>query len=469
MTEHGAGRLTGRQRIERLFDHGAPVVEYGAQAGPFEPGIEAPGDGVIVALGAVGGRTTVAICCDAAIADGTPGVTGHMKIERGIDLAAHLQAPVVQILEGGAHRPGEPPYYAERRDLVHGLSRLSGRVPIVGLALGAVCGTLAVQLGLSDATVAGPETTITMEEPGDLDDDPAPDAAALERSGAVDLVVGDDGEAVAAARRYLDLVGRPVAPYERGDEPETAAALRAVVPENPRRAMDGRRLIGLVLDPESELRLRERFGGALQTSLGRVGGRAVGVIASHSMVNAAAIDSPASDKLVRFLRLCDIFGLPVVYLTDVPGLFSGPVAEQTAMNRHSTRPYFAQVHSRVPQLAVIVRRAYGQGMIVMGMGGQVRGRALQVVWPTAQFGGMGLGGAAAITSRSSSAARSGDGRTERELYDELVDHGSAARLAERFGTDELIEPGQTRERLLDAVALLPVLGLRQPAKALDSW
>ena len=215
--------------------------------------------------------------------------------------------------------------------------------------------------------------------------------AELESSGAVDMVAAGEEEALAQARRYLELITVPQMAAAPQDELRVREALRKVVPESPRRAIDGRRLTELLADSGTVLRLRERFGGALQTALGRIGGRTVGFIASHSMVNAGAIDSPASDKFARFVQMCDTFGVPLVYLADVPGLLAGQVAETTAMNRHSTRPYFAQVYSRAPQLTVVVRRAYGQGMVVMGMGDQVEGRPLQVVWPTAQLGGMGPG------------------------------------------------------------------------------
>jgi acetyl-CoA carboxylase carboxyltransferase component len=457
-------------RFAFLFDTDQPIVEYGAQAVAQSEEVDAPGDGVSVVMGAVHGRTTIALCCDESVAGGTHGVIAHLKMQRGLELARHLDAPLVQIMEGGGFRPTEPPYYAERRDLVHHLIRLSGRVPIVGLALGRVADLRALQLGVSDVIIATGSATISLDEPAPAEGEEAPETIAqLESSGAVDMVAADDEDALARARQYLELMTMPLVAMAQRDESEIREALRNVVPESPRRAIDGRRLTELIADEGTVLRLRERFGGALQTSLGRIGGRTVGFIASHSMVNAGAIDSPASDKFARFVQTCDTFGLPIVYLADVPGLLAGQVAEQTAMNRHSTRPYFAQVYSRVPQLTVVVRRAYGQGMVVMGMGDQVEGRALQVVWPTAQLGGMGLGGAAAITASSSVAVQTGESRSETELYRDLMDYGSAFRLAERFGADEAIDPGATRDRLMAAVGRLPVLPVRQPARALDAW
>src|SRR5690606_20940445 len=131
-------------------------------------------------------------------------------------------------------------------------------------------------------------------------------------------------------------------------------------------AIDGRRLTDLLVDLDTAIRLRERFGGAVQTTLGRIGGRAVGVVASHSLVAAGAIGADAAAKLGDFVEFCDEFGLPVIYLTDVPGLLAGPAAERTGVNKQSIRPYNAQARSRGAHLAVVIRRGFGQGLVVMG-------------------------------------------------------------------------------------------------------
>ena len=463
--------LSARERVSLLFDLGQPIVELGSQATALAPDVDAPRDGVVVALGAIHGRTTVVVCYDGSVADGTHGVVSHLKVERALTVARHLEAPLVQIMEGGGYRPSEPPYFTERRDLTRQLVSLSGRVPLVGIVLGPVTDLRALQLGISDVVIATGCASISLDEPqrpGHAEHVPA-ETAPLELCGAIDVPAADDRDALSIARRYLHFFSTPIVPFLTTDESDVADALRRVVPDNPRRAIDGRRLTDLVVDAGTALRVRERFGGSLQTSLGRVGGRAVGLIATHSMVGAGTIDSPAADKFAHFVHICDTFGLPIIYLTDVPGLLAGPAAEHMGINRHATRPYFAQVHSRVPQLTVQVRRAYGQGMILMGMGDHVEGKVLQLTWPSAQFGGMGLEGAATITATSSATTRGGEGPSQTQLYEELVAHGTARRLAERFDTDEVIDPGETRDRLIAAVQLLPVIGTRKPPQPLDPW
>ncbi|MBM9467601.1 carboxyl transferase domain-containing protein [Nakamurella leprariae] len=452
------------ETLRRWFDGGAPTVVYGDQAGPVGRGAEVPGDGVSVLAGRIDGDATVVIGYDPGVGDTGHGLVNHAKVARGLEVAGAMSAAVVLVVSGGPYRAGELAYHQERRDVVHQLVGLSGRVPLVGVAVGAVTDVRSVMLGVCDVVVATPSATVTLDEIAGQQDAPV---LAAEKAGAFDLVAESVPDALQLARRYLDLVRRTRAAFDPADDVPVREALRAVVPENPRRAIDARKLIELVADAGSVLPLRVRFGGAIQTALARIGGRSVGLMANHSMVGAGAIDSPAADKMHRFQTLCDAAGIPIVQLTDVPGLLAGPQAEQAALNRHSTRPYFSQVHARVPFLSVILRRAYGQGMIIMGMGGHIDRRPLQMVWPTANFGGMGLGGAAAITAKSSATADSQ--RSEAEILAELTDAGSARSLAANFRTDELIDPADTRDRLLAAVGLLPDAGPRPVVRAIDPW
>ncbi|MGE4006791.1 carboxyl transferase domain-containing protein [Pseudonocardia sp.] len=462
---------TAHERVVALFDAHTRPVEYGRHANAATADVLAPGDGVVVALGVVHGRPTMAISYDGSAAGGTHGATAHAKIERGLRLAQHAGAAVVLFSEGGGFRPSEPPYYAERRDLVHELALLSGRVPLVGVAVASVWDIRALELGVTDMIVGVHGASVALDEPGPGSDAPhVADVGALEREGAVNVGVGSVAEAIAVVRKYLDYFATPRRPLQQAEDPQVAEELARLIPDNPRRAVDGRRLTDLVADPDSVLRLSERFGGSVQTSLARVGGRALGLVASHSMVKAGALDSDASDKLARFIRLCDSFQLPMVYLTDVPGILAGPAAEHSAINRHSARPYFAQVHARISQLTVAVRRAYGQGMVIMGLGQHSPGQTLTLVWPSAEFGGMGLAGAAAITANSTTSAQATGGRSEQVLYQDLVSHGSALPVAQRFRADDVIEPGDTRARLLAAVELLPVADAsRRSHIPLDPW
>jgi len=463
------GCLTARERIALLLDAGEPVIELAALARPADEAVDAPAEGVVVVTGTVGGRLCVVVAYDATALGAQQSPTSQSKCERALEFAEQFGAPLVLLAEGGGRRANNVPHYRERRELAATGARLAGKVPLVGVAFGPTYSSLALLLGVCHVLIATPQARLDLGEPPPEGDEGGGSAEALlelQRSGEVDLGAADDADAVALARRYLSYFGERVISFAQGDESGVRAALRSVVPENPRRAFDGRRLIELIADPGTSLRLRERFGGSVQTALARIGGRAVGILASHSMVMAGAIDSPASDKMARFESLCDAFGLPLVFLVDTPGLFAGPQAEATAMNRHSTRPYFVMSNARVPVYAVTVRRAYGQGQVVMTHGGGAK--PLKLIWPFAEFGGMGLGGAADIITRSSSARRAGDERSRNEVLEAAQVHGSALSLARRGG-DDLIDPGETRDRLIAALRQAPPYPLRQSPWPVDSW
>jgi acetyl-CoA carboxylase carboxyltransferase component len=460
--QRARGALSARERVTLLLDDAGQLVEWGPQAGADrEP---ARGDGVITGIGTVHGRTAIIICYDVSVLSGSQAPINQAKTSKAIDVAAQLSAPVFLLAEGGGVRAGGHPYYQEHTDPLVEFVKLSGRVPLIGVAFGPVFGTRALLLASCDVVIATRAASVELSKP--QGESPA-DVQAHERSGMLDLVAGDDEAAVAAAREYARSMLCPRVPYDAAEDPGVSDLLRAIVPENPRRAFDAEKLIGLLADPGTALLLRRRYGGAVVTALGRVGGRAVGFLANNPMRVAGAIDSPASDKMTRFIRICDTHGLPLVYLVDTPGLLAGPAGERSAMARHSTRPYFALHALRVPVITLTIRRSYGQGGPVMGVMGGLHRPLLQVLWPTAEYGGMGLGGAAAITSSASS--RGPDGQSSaQEIRQALVEHGSAENRARRFETDDVIDPGESRTILKRAVALAPEYPVLEPRWPIDA-
>src|SRR5262249_5849877 len=271
--------------------------------------------------------------------------------------------------------------------------------------------------------------------------------------GVVDLLVDDEGAAAAAARRYLG--------FFRGRRPAGAspdpARLRDVVPDNPRRAYDLRKVIELPADDGTARGLRPRFGRAAVTALAFVGGHPVGFVANQPMVQAGAIDSPASDKIARFVQLCDAHDLPVVCLADTPGLMVGPEVEKTALVRHSARILAALANATVPILPVVRRKGYGLGYYVMGS--RPLDPVLLVAWPTAEFGGMGLEGAVNIIHKAALDAAP-DAETRARLHAgftaDLRRINTALETAGRFEVDDVIDPADTRAMLLATLDRLPV-------------
>jgi acetyl-CoA carboxylase carboxyltransferase component len=228
------------------------------------------------------------------------------------------------------------------------------------------------------------------------------------------------------------------------------------VPDNPRRAYDVRRVIRGIADIDSVMELRGGYGRAMVTALARLGGRPVGVIANQPMFLAGAMDGPACEKAARFVQLCDAFDLPLLVLCDTPGLMVGPDIEKTGLVRRSARLLAALANSTMPIMTVVLRKAYGLGYYIMGS--RPLDPAILLAWPTAEFGGMGLEGAASIIYRREleGIEEAGD-RTarHRERTDELKRYNTALEVAGRFGYDDVIDPADTRPILLNTLATLP--------------
>jgi acetyl-CoA carboxylase carboxyltransferase component len=197
----------------------------------------------------------------------------------------------------------------------------------------------------------------------------------------------------------------------------------------------------------------------------------MGVLANQPMFLAGAMDSPACDKLARFIQLCDAHDVPMLYLCDTPGLMVGPEVEATALVRHSSRILTAAVNATTPFMTVVLRKAYGLGYYMMGS--LPVGPSLLVAWPTAEFGAMGLEGAVKITNRAE-LEQIPDQKArlarERELADEIRARNTALEVAARFEYDDVIDPADTRETILKFLGKLPPIPPRTGRKrTIDNW
>jgi acetyl-CoA carboxylase carboxyltransferase component len=271
-------------------------------------------------------------------------------------------------------------------------------------------------------------------------------------NGVVDLLAPDEAAAVMAARRYLSYFGdrRTDVPAEHADQ----RVLRHLIPENRVRSYDVRPVIEALCDTGSVLELRAGFGIGVLTALARIGGYAVGLLASNPRHLGGAIDGDAADKATAFLRLCEARRLPVVSLVDTPGFMVGPEAERTAIVRRFGAMFVAGARLTVPVCAVVLRKAYGLGAMAM-TAGDLRRPAITVAWPTGEFGGMGLEGAVRLGYRKELEAIE-DPVARRARYEELVAEqyarGKALSTAMAFEIDDVIDPSVTRDVLTGVLA-----------------
>jgi acetyl-CoA carboxylase carboxyltransferase component len=475
---HASGLRTARENVAELCDPGS-FSEYGALTlaaqrarRPLEQLIErTPGDGIVTGVGTVNAAafgSEAARCAvlayDYTVLAGTQGIRNHRKADRMLALAERQRLPVVLFAEGGGGRPGD----TDSSELFHlvvptfrTFARLSGLVPRVGIVSGRCFAGNAALLGCCDVVIATPEASVGMGGPAMIEGGGlgtfAPEQIGpvdvLEPAGVLDLVVEDEAAAVAAARRFLS--------YFQGALPTWACAdqrlLRDVVPADSKRVHDVRRLVELLADDDSVLELRPRYGRTILTALVRIEGRPLGVIASDPSHLSGAIDADGAGKAARFVQLCDAFGLPVLTLLDTPGFMVGPASEATAAVRHTSRMFLAAATASTPFLCVVVRRAFGLGAQAMA-GGDLHAPALTVAWPSGEFGAMGVEGAVRLAMRGELEAIEDEAEREervRELVAAVRAQSSALNMATYFEIDDVIDPAETRARIVATLRALP--------------
>jgi acetyl-CoA carboxylase carboxyltransferase component len=454
------GRRTARENLSELVDEGT-YVEYGpllfaAQESRRTRGelIErTPADGLVAGIGEIDGRPCVAMSYDYTVLAGTQGMRNHMKKDRLFEIAERRRLPVVLFAEGGGGRPGDVDM-----PIVAGLdcrafqlfARLSGLVPLVGIASGYCFAGNAALLGCCDVVIASEDSSIGMGGPamieggglGVYEPSEVGPIDVQDANGVVDLRVADDHEAVAAAKRYLSYFRGPTVPGAVPDQ----RLLQQLVPEERKRVYDVRRVLQALFDEGSVLELRRGFGPGMVTALARVDGRPLGVLANDPTHLGGAIDADGADKAARFIAMCDAFALPVLFLCDTPGFMVGPAAEQTATVRHFARMFLGGANLSVPSGTIILRKGYGLGAQAMA-GGGFKAPLFTIAWPTSEFGAMGLEGAVRLGMRRELEAI--EDAEERERVFQLTvasayERGRGLNMAAYGEIDDVIDPAESR-------------------------
>jgi acetyl-CoA carboxylase carboxyltransferase component len=459
---HEIGRRTARENLAELVDEGS-FVEYGPlvfaaqerRRSRKELIARTPADGLVGGIGEIDGQRCVAMSYDYTVLAGTQGMRGHQKKDRLFELAERRGLPVVLFAEGGGGRPGDVdvPMVAGLDCRAFNLfARLSGLVPLVGIASGNCFAGNAALLGCCDVVIATEDSSIGMGGPAMIEGgglgsyEPAEVGPidVQDTNGVVDLRVADDRAAVTAARRYLSYFGEPAA-TEAVRVPDQRL-LREIVPERRRQIYDVRKVLDGLFDEDSVLELRRGFGAGIVTALARVEGRALGVVANQPPHLGGAIDADGADKAARFMQLCDAFELPLLFLCDTPGFMVGPAAEKTATVRHFARMFVTGANLTVPTGTIVLRKGYGLGAQAMAAGG-FKAPLFTVGWPTSEFGGMGLEGAVRLGMKRELEAI--DDPEERERVFEATvaaayEHGQGLNMAAYGEIDDVIDPADSR-------------------------
>jgi acetyl-CoA carboxylase carboxyltransferase component len=457
---HAQGRRTARENLNDLVDPGS-FVEYGPLVFAAQERrrqredliARTPADGLVGGTATIEGAPAIVMSYDYTVLAGTQGMRNHQKKDRLFELAERRRLPVVLFAEGGGGRPGDvdwPIVAGLDCRAFHLFARLSGLVPLVGIASGYCFAGNAALLGCCDVVIATEDSSIGMGGPAMIEGgglgvfDPR-DVGPVDvqyRGGVVDLRVEDEPAAVAAAKRYLSYFGMRHGPGATGSDPE---ALRDLIPANRKRSYDIRTVIETLLD--DVLELRRGFGAGICTALARAdNGKPVGVIADDPKHLGGAIDADGADKAARFMQLCDAFDLPLLFLCDTPGFMVGPNAEKTATVRHVSRMFLTGANLSVPTGTIVLRKGYGLGAQAMA-GGGFKAPLFTVAWPTAEFGGMGLAGAVRLGMRRELEAIA-DPDERAQAFDDAVaaayERGKGLNMAAYFEIDDVIDPADSR-------------------------
>jgi len=488
------GQRTARENIADLTD-GGELTEYGPLAiAPQRKRrsvedliLNTPADGMVGGLAEVNSNLfdesqtqCVVISYDYTVLAGTQGGQNHRKKDRLFEIAQKWELPVIFFTEGGGGRPGDTDglQVAGLDCLAFGLwAELSGDVPLVGITSGYCFAGNAAILGCCDVIIATEDANIGMGGPamiegGGLGTYHPSEIGPMEIqtvNGVVDILVKDEQEAVQIAKKYLSYFQGETTNWDVKDQ----RLLRHLIPENRLRAYDIRKVIDVLFDVDSVLELRKDFGNGIITSLARIEGKPVGVLANNPSHLGGAIDADAADKASRFMQLCDAHDLPIISLCDTPGFMVGPEAEKSGLVRHVSRMFVTARSVSVPTGTIVLRKAYGLGAQAMASGG-FKFPMFTISWPTGEFGGMGLEGAVKLGYKRELAEIS-DPKEREEAYQKLVDRmyqvGKGLSMADHFEIDDVIDPQDSRHWIATALRASRKV-LRQSNKKrpmIDTW
>ncbi len=481
--QHEQGKLTARERIALLIDDGT-FTELGIHGRPHfsqraMEGKEAPADGVITGYGKIDGRLAAVCAYDFTVMAGSMGMTGEIKVTRLRELALTKRIPFVWLLDSAGARVQEAAgsVFAGSGHLFREEVIMSGVIPQVAALMGPCAAGTAYIPGLADfvpmvkgrgsMALAGPHLVraavgedVTQEELGGS-------RVHCRKSGVGDMEVADDEECIQRVKQYLAYMPQncserpPVLgisdPIDRGDD-----ELLDVLPESNRKPYDMYEVIRRIVDDGEYLDIKGLWAKTIITCFARFGGRPAGIVANQPKQLGGILDNNSADKAARFINLCNAFGIPLVFLQDVPGFMVGTKVEAEGIIRHGAKMLYAVANATVPKITIITRKAYGAGYYVMC--GRAYEPDLIVAWPSAEISVMGAEGVVEIAFR--------------KVVDEAEDPAAKrAELIEGFRTafdvyiaagndliDDVIDPRETRATICRGLEMASNKHVERPWK-----
>ncbi len=442
-----AGKLDARARVAELIDEGT-FQELGTLVGG-----DVPADAIVVGFGRVDGRPVMVGAEDFTTLGGTIGPGSNAKRYRIAELALQQKIPLIMLLEGAGYRPTDHGGARSPVDLTMQV-QCSGAVPVITGVMGASAGHGALIAPMSDFCVMTEQAAIFTAGPPvvkastgeDISKEDLGGPSVAVRSGLVHNLAGDDVTAIAQIKQYLSYFPSSAWAYPSGRASSEHTGRRAtpelldIVPVESRKVYDIRRVIDVVVDTLDWFEVQPGFGRAIVCALAHLGGEPVAIVANQPQHRAGAIDADAAEKAAHFIATADAFHLPIVFLSDNPGMLPGSASERAGVLRSGARMFAAQSLATTAKIHCTLRKAYGFGSMVMAMAG-FDGQVASFAFPGATLGAMGA-------NAQSSALRADLDMAQALRNAELQ---ASYRSAERMGFDELLDPRETRNALLSAL------------------
>ncbi|MEJ6613603.1 MAG: acyl-CoA carboxylase subunit beta [Saprospiraceae bacterium] len=471
-SQHGKGKLTARERINLLFDEGSfeeigilvthRTKDFGMEDQIFY------GDGVVTGYGSVNGRTIYAFAQDFTVFGGSLSETHAEKIVKIMDLAMKTGAPIIGLNDSGGARIQEGVRslggYA---DIFYKNVMASGVIPQISAIMGPCAGGAVYSPALTDFTimventsymfVTGPSVVKTVTNEEVTSEELGGASTHSTKSGVTHLTASNDLDCIMQLKQLLSYLPQNCEEkpaklkYEIGDEYRDE--LESIIPASANQPYDIKEVISGITDKESFYEIHKNYADNIVVGFARLGGRSIGIVANQPISLAGCLDVESSKKAARFTRFCDCFNIPLLVLVDVPGFLPGTNQEWNAIITNGAKLLYALSEATVPRISVITRKAYGGAYDVMNS--KHIGADFNFAWPGAEIAVMGAKGASEIIFRNEIKTSNDPAATlaakEKEYSDLFANPYSAA---QRGFVDEVIQPRETRRKLIKAFALL---------------
>jgi acetyl-CoA carboxylase carboxyltransferase component len=470
--QHAKGKMLARERIDYLLDEGSfNELDMLARHRAHESGMtEQPyTDGVITGWGTIDGRKVFVFSQDFTVFGGALGEVFAEKIHKLMDLALSVGAPLIGLNDGAGARIQEGVVsLASYGGIFYRNVKASGVTPQISVIMGPCAGGAVYSPAMTDFIfmvdetshmfITGPDVVktvtgeeVTLEELGGA-------RSHASKSGVATFVAPDEKSVLDDVRYLLSFLpsnNLDEPPFfESSDDPlRSCPELRDMIPESPNQPYDMKQVIATVVDDGDFFEYFPSWAGSIVCGFSRIGGQSVGIVGNQPMVMAGVLDIESSEKAARFVRTCDAFNIPLVTFVDVPGFLPGVGQEHEGIIRHGAKLLYAYCESTVPRIQIITRKAYGGAYVVMNS--KSIGADLAFAWPSAELAVMGPQGAVEIVYRRELIDAADPAARRAELVEEYTERfANPYAAAERGFVDDVIDPAETRQKLVAGLELL---------------